>query len=113
MVSMKPAMAVKQGIDVDRFTAALSFGGGQNAYFDERQMAIRNKDYATTFSVRNMSKDIDICRRLAKTEGVQAESLEGIREVYDRALDAGYGDKDYVLSLIWSLRKTMSNINLN
>ena len=89
------AMAVKQGIDVDRFTAALSFGGGQNAYFDERQMAIRNKDYATTFSVRNMSKDIDICRRLAKTEGVQAESLEGIREVYDRALEAGYGDKDY------------------
>ena len=76
------AMAVKQGIDVDRFTAALSFGGGQNAY-------------ATTFSVRNMSKDIDICRRLAKTEGVQAESLEGIREVYDRALEAGYGDKDY------------------
>ena len=68
---------------------------GQNAYFDERQMAIRNKDYATTFSVRNMSKDIDICRRLAKTEGVQAESLEGIREVYDRALEAGYGDKDY------------------
>lgn len=89
------AMAVKQGIDVDRFTAALSFGGGQNAYFDERQMAIRNKDYTTTFSVRNMSKDIDICRRLAKTEGVQAESLEGIREVYDRALEAGYGDKDY------------------
>ena len=34
-------------------------------------------------------------RRLAKTEGVQAESLEGIREVYDRALEAGYGDKDY------------------
>ena len=29
------AMAVKQGIDVDRFTAALSFGGGQNAYFDK------------------------------------------------------------------------------
>ena len=25
----------------------------------------------------------------------QAESLEGIREVYDRALEAGYGDKDY------------------
>ena len=88
-------MAIKQGIDVDRFTAALSFGGGQNAYFDERQMAIKNKDYSTTFSVQNMAKDIDICRRLAKVEGVQAESLEGIREVYDQALEAGYGEKDY------------------
>ena len=89
------SMAINQGIDVDRFTAALSFGGGQNAYFDERQMAIKNKDYSTTFSVQNMAKDIDICRRLAKVEGVQAESLEGIREVYDQALEAGYGEKDY------------------
>lgn len=89
------SMAIKQGINVDRFTAALSFGGGQNAYFDERQMAIKNKDYTTTFSVQNMAKDIDICRRLAKVEGVHAESLDSIREVYDKALEAGYGDMDY------------------
>ena len=31
----------------------------------------------------------------------------------DRALEAGYGDRITVLSLIWSLRKTISNINLN
>lgn len=89
------AMAIKQGIDIDRFSAALSYGGGQNAFYDNKQMAIKNKDYTTTFSVENMAKDVDICMRLAKAEGIETKGLAHIRDIYDQALARNYGDKDY------------------
>ena len=107
------AMAVKQGIDVDRFTAALSFGGGQNAYFDERQMAIRNKDYATTFRS-------GICPRILISVVGWQRRKEFRQKVWKASgkSTTGHLRRDMViritvLSLIWSLRKTMSNINLN
>lgn len=89
------AMAIKQGIDIDRFSAALSCGGGQNAFYDNKQMAIKNKDYTTTFSVENMAKDVDICMRLAKAEGIETRGLTHIQEIYEQAMTRGYGDKDY------------------
>lgn len=88
-------MALKQGIDMDRFTAALSFGGGRTAFFDNKQGAIKNKDYTTTLSVENMSKDIDICLRLAEAEGIALPGLDAVRKTYDQALAKNYGGKDY------------------
>lgn len=89
------AMAIKQGIDIDRFSVALSYGGSQNAFYDNKQTAIKNKDYTTTFSVKNMSKDVDICLQLAKAEGVDSAGLACVRRLYDQAMEEGYGDLDY------------------
>ena len=92
------AMAVKQGIDVDRFTAALSFG---------------------TKIIRRHFRS-GICPRILISV-VGWQRRKGFRQKVWKASEkstTGHLRRDMViwitaLSLIWSLRKTMSNINLN
>ncbi len=67
----------------------------QNGVNEALAMAIKNKDYTTTFSVENMAKNVDICMRLAKSEGIETRGLTHIQEIYEQAMTRGYGDKDY------------------
>lgn len=93
------SLALKQGIDIDKFSAAISYGGGQNSYYDSKQMALRYKDYTTQFSIENMAKDLDICHKLIEQLGVQMPGLEVSRAVYDRALAEGDVQRDFCATL--------------
>ncbi len=63
------ALAKANGIDLDKYTAAVSYGVGQNYYYDSKQIALMNHDFSTQFSVENMAKDLDICHRLTSEPG--------------------------------------------
>lgn len=89
------ALAMREGIDMDKFSAAISYGGGQNYYYDSKQMALRNKDYTTQFSVENMAKDLDICHKLVKELGIEMPGLEVSRGIYEKALEAGDKNRDF------------------
>jgi len=89
------ALAMEQGIDPDKFGAAISYGGGQNYYFDSKQDALTYKDYTTKFSVENMAKDLDICHKLIESENLQMPGLELARDVYGKALEAGNSELDF------------------
>ena len=70
------------GIDLDKYTAAVSYGVGQNYYYDSKQIALMNHDFSTQFSVENMAKDLDICHRLTQSQGMEMAGLEVSRQVY-------------------------------
>ena len=93
------ALALKEGIDIDKFSAAISYGGGQNYYYDSKQMALRYKDYTAQFSVDNMAKDLEICHNLIAPKHLNMPGLEAARQVYAKALAAGDGDKDFCSTL--------------
>lgn len=56
---------------------------------------IERKDYATAFSVENMAKDVGICVNLAKETGFSMPGEANVAAVYDKALQQGFGDKDF------------------
>ncbi|HIT05367.1 MAG TPA: NAD(P)-dependent oxidoreductase [Candidatus Scybalocola faecipullorum] len=103
------ALALKEGIDIDKFSAAISYGGGQNSYYDSKQMALRYKDYTTQFSVSNMAKDLEICHNLVSQMHVHMPGLEVAREVYHEAMAAGDGGKDFCSTIEIVIRNQEKN----
>ena len=93
------ALAMENGIDIDKYSAAISYGVGQNYYYDSKQIALMNRDYTTQFSVENMEKDLDICHRLVEGEGIVMPGLEVSRAVYEEALERKMKAMDYCSTL--------------
>lgn len=89
------ALAKANGIEVDEYAKAISYGGGQNFYLDGKAKAIRDDNYITAFSVENMAKDLGICINLSNESEVPMPGLEVSRDVYTKALEDGYGKEDF------------------
>lgn len=93
------SLASKYGIGVEDFTEAVSYGGGQNFYLDGKSKFIAKEDYTTAFSIENMAKDINICVKLADESGIRMPGEEAVKEVYDKALEMGYGKEDFCATI--------------
>lgn len=89
------ALALKNGISVNAYAKAISYGGGQNFYLDGKAASIEKEDYTTAFSVENMAKDVHICMELARECGLPMPGEQNACNVYDRALLLGYGKEDF------------------
>lgn len=89
------SLALANGIGVQEFATAISYGGGQNFYLDSKKDVIEKEDYTTAFSVENMHKDVTICMNLAQESGVSMPGEANAKRVYDAAMDAGYGREDF------------------
>lgn len=103
------ALALENGIDMDKYSAAISYGVGQNYYYDSKQIALMNRDYTTQFSVENMEKDLDICHRLVEGEGIVMPGLEVSRAVYEEALERKMKAMDYCSTLEITLSQIKNN----
>ena len=89
------ALARKEGISVDDFAAAISYGGGQNFYLDGQAQNIKNENWTTAFSLENMHKDLGICERLSKKSGFAMPGMENAKRVYDEGMKKGLGKEDF------------------
>lgn len=89
------ALARKEGISVDDFAAAISYGGGQNFYLDGQAKNIKNENWTTAFSLENMHKDLGICERLSKKSGFAMPGMENAKRVYDEGMKKGLGKEDF------------------
>ncbi len=88
-------LARKEGISVDDFAAAISYGGGQNFYLDGQAQNIKNENWTTAFSLENMHKDLGICERLSKKSGFAMPGMENAKRVYDEGMKKGLGKEDF------------------
>lgn len=93
------SLAGKYGIEVSDFATAISYGGGQNFYLDSKKTPIQNEDYTTAFSVENMHKDVHICMNMAKECGMDMPGEAAAQNVYDKALELGYGKEDFCATI--------------
>lgn len=89
------ALARKEGISVDDFATAISYGGGQNFYLDGQAQNIKNENWTTAFSLENMHKDLGICERLSKESGFAMPGMENAKRVYDEGMKKGLGKEDF------------------
>lgn len=88
-------LAAANGIDILTFAQAISYGGGQNFYLDSKKEVIAKEDYTTAFSVENMAKDVNICMNLAAESKVAMPGEANAKQVYDKALEMGFGKEDF------------------
>ncbi|MCR5290486.1 MAG: NAD(P)-dependent oxidoreductase [Treponema sp.] len=88
-------LALANGIDIQNFARAISYGGGQNFYLDSKKDVIEKSDFTTAFSVENMHKDVHICQTLAKESKVAMPGEDNVIRVYDKAMECGYGKEDF------------------
>ncbi|HIQ98864.1 MAG TPA: NAD(P)-dependent oxidoreductase [Candidatus Scybalocola faecavium] len=100
------ALARINGIDLDKYSAAISYGVGQNYYYDSKQIALMNRDYTTQFSVENMAKDLDICHRMIQSQNIEMPGLEVSRDIYKEALEKGMGPVDYCSTVELTLSRS-------
>ena len=93
------SLAGKNGISVMDYAEAISYGGGQNFYLDSKKTAIGKEDYTTAFSVENMAKDVNICMNLAEECGLAMPGEQAAAQVYEKALEQGYGKEDFCATI--------------
>ena len=89
------ALARREGISVDDFALAISYGGGQNFYLDGQAQNIKNENWTTAFSLENMHKDLGICERLSAEANFPMPGMENAKAVYDKGMAAGLGKEDF------------------
>ncbi len=93
------SLAGKFDINPLDFATAISYGGGQNFYLDGKAKSIMEENYTTAFSVENMAKDVNICISLAKECGIDMPGEAVAKNVYEKALKAGYGKEDFCATI--------------
>jgi 3-hydroxyisobutyrate dehydrogenase-like beta-hydroxyacid dehydrogenase len=98
-VNETSTLAAANGIDIETFAKAISYGGGQNFYLDSKKDPIAREDYTTAFSIANMHKDVHICQNLARECHVAMPGEDNAVRVYDAAMDAGYGREDFCATI--------------
>lgn len=89
------SFAGKNGIGVDDFVTSISYGGAQNFYLDTKNQAIKNHNFTTAFSVENMHKDVTIGNDMVKALGIERPGIALVKNVYDKAMEKGYGKEDF------------------
>lgn len=88
-------LAVRMGLNMDDFYAAVAAGGAQCFYLDGQHENIKNENWTTAFSFANMNKDIHICDRLANEVGYDMPGMQNVKRVYEKGMAAGLGAEDF------------------
>lgn len=94
-VNETSTLAAANGIDIQTYAKAISYGGGQNFYLDSKKDVIERNDFTTAFSIANMHKDVHICMSLAEELGISMPGEENAVHVYDKAMEEGLGNEDF------------------
>ncbi len=98
-VNETSTLAAANGIDIQTYAKAISYGGAGNWYLDSKKDVLAAEDYTTAFSVENEHKDVHICLELAKECGVWMPGEENAARVYDKALEMGIGKEDFCATI--------------
>lgn len=106
-VNETSTLAAANGIDIQTFAKAISYGGAGNFYLDSKKDNIEKNDFTTAFSIENENKDVHICQKLADESGVAMPGEENAISVYEKAMAMGLGKEDFsaTIKVVRSLKK--------
>ncbi len=88
-------LALKNGISIDNFAAAVAAGGANCAYMAVQKEKLKNEDYSVAFSFENMNKDIHICERMAEATGIDMPGMQNVKRIYEKGMAAGIAKEDF------------------
>lgn len=93
-------LAKALGVDPALVVDVVSGGPMDSGYFQTKAAAILADNYATSFSIANAVKDARLVVDAAARAGVQMDGAVAGLARFERALDAGHGDKDMAASCL-------------
>lgn len=88
------AMAERSNLDVDKFLKVISAGGAYNRMIDMKADKLVNRDYSAQFATLLMNKDLGLASNLAKDIKLDTPALNLVKELFDKAINSGYGNED-------------------
>lgn len=96
------SLALAKGLGVDPALVVDVVTGGpmESGYFQAKAAAILAENYTASFSVANAVKDFGLVVDAATQAGVQVDAAQAGLRRFERALEAGHGDKDMAASYL-------------
>lgn len=88
------------GVDPALVIEAVTGGPLDSGYFQGKGAAMLKGDFSTSFSVENGVKDARLVVEALKGTGVRADLAEAGLVRFERAAEAGHGDKDIAASFL-------------
>ena len=88
-------LALRCGISIDNFAAAVAAGGANCAYMAAQKEKLKNEDYSVAFSFQNMNKDIHICERMAAEAHMEMPGMQNVKRIYEKGMAAGLAKEDF------------------
>jgi len=91
------ALVVQSGADPHAFYELVRNGGGMayGTYFERRAQRVLEGEFAPTFALELMRKDVLLDLLLAWQAGVPMPMLEAAQQAYDEAFEDGWGRLDF------------------
>lgn len=93
-IAQSMAFARALGLDPALFLEALDGGPTSAPYVNLKGQNILNGDYATSFAVDGVVKDVGLMIETARAAGFPTELLATVRDLYAAASDSGHGGDD-------------------
>jgi 3-hydroxyisobutyrate dehydrogenase len=85
-----------QGVDTETFMEILRQSSLYAATFDKKLQRMCDRNYAKpNFPTKHLLKDINLFLNQASEIGLNISSLEGVRQVVEKATELGFSDEDY------------------
>ncbi|MDF3837849.1 NAD(P)-dependent oxidoreductase [Cupriavidus basilensis] len=96
------SLALAKGLGVDPALVVDVITGGpmDSGYFQAKAAAILAENYTTSFSIVNAVKDARLVVDAAAQARVQVDAAQAGLQRFERALEAGHGDKDMAASYL-------------
>ncbi len=86
----------RQGVDVDLFMDILRKSVLYAPTFDKKLPRYLNRDFSNpNFPTKHMLKDVNLFLDEAQMSGLDTASLEGVRELIEKAIAHGHAESDY------------------
>jgi 3-hydroxyisobutyrate dehydrogenase-like beta-hydroxyacid dehydrogenase len=80
----------------DVYFNALAQNVARSGLSELKQPKLRGRDYTAQFSIKHMAKDLRLALETAAELSVPLEQTEQLAKVYDRGIDAGWKDEDFI-----------------
>ena len=85
----------KAGFDPEKFLEILNSTYFKTGMSEKKAYKMIKDEFEPTFTLKNLKKDLDIITAAAKDFGAVLPIAERASEIYNDALDAGFGEIDY------------------
>jgi 3-hydroxyisobutyrate dehydrogenase len=89
------ALIERTDLDRDKALAVLTNGAPGSPLVKTLSARMAAHDYTPNFLLRLMAKDLSYAQREADARDVELTTVAAANEVFHRAIEAGYGDKDF------------------
>ncbi len=93
------ALASALGVEPEKLVELIGATMVRSGVFDYKAPFVLKQDFSPNFPLRLMRKDLHLVRDAAQEIGLALPGAATVRELYDRALDAGLGELDYAATL--------------